>query len=112
MDQNPEKVKINLSEVINMLEEGTSREKIGEYFGLNKAETTLLFKHEKLKGRRPKKIPNFVIVDDTSETIVSQEEPTVTLSDNPVGELDFFESEQEVLESELANNNIEQQETY
>lgn len=66
MDNNPntEKIEIRISDVIMMLEEGKTREQIGEHYGLNKAETTLLFKHEKLKGRRPKKTPSFTIVDD------------------------------------------------
>lgn len=112
MDQNPERVEIRISEVLDMLNEGISREKIGEHFNLNKAETRKLFEHEKLRGKRPKKMPSFTIVDDTVETPVPQEEPTVNLDDNPVGEPDSPESEEEVLESESADNNVVEQETY
>lgn len=65
-----EKKQISLSHVLDMLENGHTREEIGEHYGLNSTELKVLFKHEKLKGKRTKKKkpkPSFDIVDDLNE---------------------------------------------
>lgn len=46
------KVKINPNDVLKMLAEGKKRNEIGEFYGLNKRQTKLMFMHPKLKGRK------------------------------------------------------------
>lgn len=80
MTKKSETIKIKISDILQYLQEGYTRTKgeknydpeigsIQEKYDLNKSQIFELFKHEKLKGRKTivKKIPAFVILDDTVE---------------------------------------------
>jgi hypothetical protein len=62
---------IKVSEVLNDLKNGLTREKIGEKYGLNKAQVARLFQHEKLKYKKTILPDNFVVEDDTEEAPVA-----------------------------------------
>ena len=103
-NHNEEKVEIRLSEVIMLLEEGNTREQIAEHFGLNKAEVTMLFQHEKLKGKRPKKVPSFTITDDLGGAPASEaptEESTSTNDESFQNSEEHSEEHQEEVEQEI-----------
>jgi hypothetical protein len=63
------KRRIVLSEVKRLIqEEGYSRKKIQEHYGLNNKEMKVLFQNPKLKSLRAgKQSVNFILVDDTEE---------------------------------------------
>ena len=56
---------ITISSIVALLEEGKTRREIGEHFGLSQSDVKRIFQHEKLKGRKPHKVPTFELVDDT-----------------------------------------------
>ena len=56
---------ITVSEVIRLLDEGMHRPQIAEYFGLSMSDVNKLFKNDALKGKKARKAPGFVLVDDT-----------------------------------------------
>ncbi len=64
-----DKVEVKVSEVLEMLEKGKTREDIGKHYGFTKSDVAELFKHPSLKGKKTKKIKEkpFIIVDDTVE---------------------------------------------
>jgi hypothetical protein len=72
-----EPVRITVQGVLTDLENGFTRnandtnykgegQSIGEKYGLNKSQVSELFKHEKLKGRKVKKVrtPAFILIDE------------------------------------------------
>lgn len=61
------KPQIKISEVLDLLEKGKTRPEIAEHYGITASDVVTLFKHKSLVGKRPKKQPNFEIVDDTQE---------------------------------------------
>ena len=63
------KVEIKLSTVIELLDNGKSREEIAAHFDLKMAQVNQMFKHPKLKGLRAKKVvePAFVLEDDLTD---------------------------------------------
>lgn len=61
---------IKVSEVLNDLQNGLTREEIGEKLGLNGAQVKRLFQHEKLKFKKTIKPDNFVVEDDTEAEAV------------------------------------------
>lgn len=65
---------ITVSEVIRLLDEGMHRPQIAEYFGLTMSDVNKLFKNAALKGKKARKAPGFVLIDDTqSETVLAQQ---------------------------------------
>lgn len=61
------KVKITPSQILGYLEQGMTREEIGEKLGLSKKDVTLMFKHPELKGRRTHSVPGFEFVDSSDD---------------------------------------------
>ena len=59
-----EKPIVRISDVLDLLDNGKSREQIAEHYGLTMADVRRLFKHEKLKGKKAKKQGMFELVDD------------------------------------------------
>lgn len=57
---------IVVSDVLNMLDEGKTREEIREFYGISKADLTRLFKNPNLKNKKPRKKPGFILEDDIS----------------------------------------------
>lgn len=62
-----EKVKLTVSGVLADLKSGLDRDQIGVKYGLNKANVSRLFKHEKLRGKRVAPADAFILEDDTEE---------------------------------------------
>lgn len=75
------KREIKVSEVIALLEAGKSREEIGAELGLTRVEVTALFKHPSLKGKKAKKQLDFVVVDDTSDVTLENQEEEETITE-------------------------------
>lgn len=93
-----EKPQIKVSDVLNMLRDGNSREEIREHYGLNKADLKRLFLHPSLKGRRTRIKAGFNLIDDVTED--SSTEPasisdtvTDTISEETVMEEVVMEEE-------------------
>lgn len=70
-----EKRKIKLSGVIELIDNGSKRPEIQEYYGLTGREMQALFQHPLLKNRRAKKTEelSFELVEDLEEEEVVQE---------------------------------------
>jgi len=103
-----EPVKITISAVLDALEKGFTRNagdknylgegsSIGEMYDLNKTQVSLLFKNEKLKGKKTKvaQVPVFIIVDEDESLQVDLEDSIeeVTAEDTVVEELIKVEEE-------------------
>lgn len=114
------KPEIKISDVITMLENGTSREKIRVHYGLTKIQAVKLWKQPKLKGRKVHKehmgTVGFEVVDDAPNVIplperqrkakvAKTDESSITTSVAPVQEAE--ETKEEV----NTDNNTESVET-
>ena len=69
---------IKISEILNLLDKGYTRDMLKEYYSLTNKEIKNLFTHPKLRGLKAKKAMSFEIVDDTEETpeaVMVQETP-------------------------------------
>lgn len=124
-----EPIRINPTDVLNMLAEGKTREEIRIHYGLNKKQLKALFLHSRLKGKKTKKVDlGFIIVEDEQDngllepgnsattttatgdnyhyTLHIQPEPTTTdpMVDTEDKEMEkFFEEfEQKEVEEELS----------
>ena len=74
-----EPVEIRISDVLNMLNEGKSREDIRLHYRLNRVQLKKVFQHERLKGKKTKKVDlGFVIIED--EPLLSSDEISVNLN--------------------------------
>ena len=74
---------ITVSEVIRLLDEGMHRPQIAEHFGLTMSDVNKLFKNAALKGKKARKAPGFVLVDDTVEQEASlTQESNLTQEDS------------------------------
>ena len=64
-----EQKSISIKAVLQDLENGLNRVKIGEKYGINPKEVKYLFEHPKLKGKKAKTVfvPSFIIEDDSEE---------------------------------------------
>ncbi len=66
---------IKISEILNLLDKGYTRDMLKEYYSLTNKEIKNLFTHPKLRGLKAKKALSFEIVDDT---VKSEPAPTFT----------------------------------
>jgi len=68
---------IRISEVLSLLDRGKSRKEIAEHFGKSEAEMQRsVWSHEKLKGRKAKKVHDIVLEDDVDEEGIDNPETT------------------------------------
>ncbi|HRT02628.1 MAG TPA: hypothetical protein P5513_01660 [Candidatus Diapherotrites archaeon] len=56
---------IKISEILNLLEKGYTRDMLKKHYSLTNKEIKNLFTHPKLKGLKAKKALSFEIIDDT-----------------------------------------------
>lgn len=56
---------ISVEGILSDLDNGLDREQIGARYGLTKAEVREMFKHPRLKGKKPKKQSRFILVDSS-----------------------------------------------
>lgn len=68
------KKQITYSQVIALLEEGKTRKEIGEILEITAGEVIALFKHPKLKYKKPRKPVSFEFIVDDEETLELLEE--------------------------------------
>ena len=63
-----EKVKVKISDVLSLLDQGKTRKEIGEHYNLSNNDVKAMFLHPELKGRRTKakKEVGFVFEEDTT----------------------------------------------
>lgn len=66
MEENLKK-EIKVSEVLQLLQEGYTRDQIAVKYGISKKELKYLFQHPKLKGKKTIKGIGIAIVDDLEE---------------------------------------------
>lgn len=74
---------IKVSEVLNDLKNGLTRDNIGEKYGLNKAQVARLFQHEKLKYKKTILPDTFTVEDDTEEAPVVENQLELPLTEVP-----------------------------
>lgn len=76
MEENLKK-EIKISEVLQLLQEGYTRDQIAVKYGISQKELKYLFQHPKLKGKKTIKGIGIAIVDDSEEVPESlgQESP-------------------------------------
>jgi len=65
-------IEIKVSKVLEMLNNGKTREDIGKHYSLSKSEIAQVFKHPKLKGKKTVKPNRFLVLDDTAEEIIEK----------------------------------------
>lgn len=82
-----QEVRVSLSQIEALLEEGKERKEIRTILGLSHAQVQALFQHPALKNRKPKKVGRVILVDDEGAVI-----PTET----PVVETTTTESASEI----------------
>lgn len=58
---------IKISEVLQCLEDGMSREEIAAHFGITMVDCKRMFKNPLLKGKKAKKQAEFNLIDDVSD---------------------------------------------
>lgn len=65
-------VDIKISEVLDLLDKGKTRPEIAKHFDLNLVQVAALFRHEKLRGKKTKKVASdaFNIVDDAPDAVI------------------------------------------
>lgn len=93
------KISIRISDVLEKLHDGYTRDEIAQEYGLTPYQLKVLFKNEKLKGVRSRKKHNLDIIDDTEEN-VEQENEEVVLENTE----DVQEEEETVEETETETN--------
>lgn len=71
------KIRITFTAVEELLEQGFTRADIAKHFGISLLEVASIFKHPKLKNRKPKKAPSFEFIDDSEEEFVENNTPEV-----------------------------------
>ncbi|MCK4521791.1 MAG: hypothetical protein KAU20_04405 [Nanoarchaeota archaeon] len=67
----PQKTQLTVSGILNDLNEGLSRPNIQAKYNLSGKDMKDLFSHPKLKGRKTKPAPSFVLTDDTPDEEVA-----------------------------------------
>lgn len=81
--QEKQKVKLTISQVLDDLSDGLDRKQIRQKYNLTATDVTNLFQHPKLKGKRVKPAPGFELEDDTAEE--AKEEPKRAISKKVTG---------------------------
>lgn len=62
-----DKKQIKISGVLELLDQGMSREEIASHYDISMADCRRLFSHPALKGKKAKKLPAFELVDDITD---------------------------------------------
>ena len=97
---------IKISEVLECLNKGMSREEIAEHFDITMADCKRVFQHPSLKGKKMKKTGAFNLIDDLNPQ-VSNEEIANTPNEIPVAAeevvVEETEVEEEAVRSQWAN---------
>lgn len=73
--QQPQKVKLTVSQILEDLNNGLDRKAIREKYNLTATDVSRLFQHEKLKGVRVRTAPAFELEDDTAEAAAPAASP-------------------------------------
>ena len=65
----PQQVQLTVSGILTDLENGLTRANIQSKYNLTGKDLGILFKHPKLKGKKTKVAPKFILIDDTEVSI-------------------------------------------
>lgn len=94
---------IGVAQVLQHLKDGMTRDDIAKHYGITKSECKILFKDERLKGKKTIKKPSFVLVEDADnhsavdlETSEENETEEVEVVDENKTEGVVNETEEEV----------------
>jgi hypothetical protein len=83
---------ISISAILNDLDNGLTRIKIGEKYSITPAEVKVLFEHAKLKGKKAKKSKALsFIIDDDTETVESEVVVEEVVVEEPATQSNDFE---------------------
>lgn len=97
-----EKIQLTVQGVLEDLQNGLTREDIGEKYGLNKAEVKRVFQHPKLKNKKTIKPreERFILIDEEEESSTADLKPEVEETQEESSQQGFdAEAEQPVEES-------------
>ena len=61
---------IGVAQVLEHLKNGMTRRDIANHYGITMSECKILFQDPRLKGKKTRKQPTFVVVDDENTTII------------------------------------------
>lgn len=62
-----EKIKLTIAGILADLKAGLDRKQIKAKYGLSSIDLKRVFQHDKLKGRKVSPLPNFELIDDTTD---------------------------------------------
>lgn len=87
-------IQVTIPQVLDLLDQGKTRDEIAEHFNVNRGAVNDLFKHPELKGLKPRRLPVFVIVDapvepaqdEAPQAAVETSAPAEPVVDEPVME--------------------------
>lgn len=96
-----QKKQIKVSEIIAMLDNGQSRKEITAELQLNSKDATLIFNHEKIKGRKKKMATTAELIDDTIDENVDNTVSQQVLQDNVDADLTAINSDSDISEGRI-----------
>lgn len=73
---------IKISQVLECLNKGMSREEIAEHFGITMADCKRVFQHPTLKGKKMKKTGAFNLIDDLNPQVSNEEIANTPIPDD------------------------------
>lgn len=100
MEENLKK-EIKISEVLQLLQEGYTRDQIAVKYGISQKELKYLFQHPKLKGKKTIKGIGIVIVNDLEEMPEMPEASEAWGEENAVETMDNIETPAPFEETEI-----------
>lgn len=86
MSEEQKALNVRVSDVLEMFQNGKTREEIASHYGLTLAEAKKwIFSYPKLKNKKPHKAPKVSIIDDTVDEVVVTDD-TATAESNLASE--------------------------
>ena len=99
----PQQVELTVSGILADLDNGLTRANIQSKYNLTGKDLATLFKHPKLKGKKTKVAPKFILIDDTAEVSIENNEVTEAIEevqaveeaveDTPISKQESWEEE-------------------
>ena len=86
----PQKTQLTVSGILNDLNQGLSRPGIQAKYSLSGKDMKDLFSHPKLKGRKTKPAPSFILTDDTPDETVAETPVTENVEQEEVAVTEEF----------------------
>lgn len=78
-----EKITVTIKGLLEDLDEGLTRPEIAKKYGLTLTDVREIFKHDKLKDKKARTAPRFILIDDTDDAPNQPELPLEEVDDKP-----------------------------